>query len=371
MSELPSGGRPPSVFVVVGDFMRYSGGYWRDQGQKIPLLLSVALALSLVGRLLVDFGVNTWNRYFFDALGARDLGKLEFAVMIFPALLLGMAGIGAAIVYLRETIQVGWRKWLTDKLLRVWLMGPPPSSEAVEHPEYRISDDVRLATEPMLDFVIGLFSALLAGTLFIGVLWKVGGSLPVSFGGLSVTIPAYYVLAAILYGLLVNGVMPMVGWRLTAEMQARNEAEAQFRFALIDSRKFRGERDGAVTSPAAQVAALSQVYLRVFITWTRVIIEHVKLTIVSVCNSAMAPVVPLFLGVPGFVSGRLTLGEVVQLSLAFVQVQSAMTWFADNYLRLAEWRASALRILRLVEASADRPVPEGAQAPLIPASIES
>lgn len=361
MQAPAEGEKPQSVSRVVRAFFAYAGGYWRNAGQGKAVIISILLALVLLGRLAVDFGVNTWNRYFFDALGGRDTTTLTLLVWAFLGLVIGMVAVGAAIVYLRETIQVEWRRWLTEALLRDWLAGATRAQSRIENPEYRISDDVRLATEPMIDFIIALFSSLLAAALFIGVLWRVGGDLPLEIGGTRIVIPAYFVLSAVAYAITVNVLMPLVGWRLTPAMEARNEAEARFRFDLIGHRAL---RTGTMPArmPSDHGAMLRASYWQVFTSWQKVIVQHVRLTCVSTSNSALAPVVPLFLGIPGIMSGRLTLGEVVQLSLAFVQVQTALGWFAENYLRLAEWRASALRILWLVDASSE-PSPSGREMP--------
>jgi ABC-type uncharacterized transport system fused permease/ATPase subunit len=46
----------------------------------------------------------------------------------------------------------------------------------------------------------------------------------------------------------------------------------------------------------------------------------------------------------------MTLGAVMQLATAFVQVQMALNWIVDNFVRFAELRASANRVGELVAA---------------------
>jgi putative ATP-binding cassette transporter len=64
----------------------------------------------------------------------------------------------------------------------------------------------------------------------------------------------------------------------------------------------------------------------------------------------MVPIIPLLFAAPKFISGELTLGQVTQLAAAFVQVQIAISWLVDNYNRLAEWYASARRVMDIVGA---------------------
>jgi putative ATP-binding cassette transporter len=45
----------------------------------------------------------------------------------------------------------------------------------------------------------------------------------------------------------------------------------------------------------------------------------------------------------------MSLGELMQVSTAFVSVQIALNWLVDNAIRLAEWLASAQRVLELTD----------------------
>ena len=59
----------------------------------------------------------------------------------------------------------------------------------------------------------------------------------------------------------------------------------------------------------------------------------------------MIPVLPLLFAAPKYLQGDMTLGQVTQLAAAFVQVQMAISWIVDNYNRIAEWYASARRVI--------------------------
>ena len=68
-----------------------------------------------------------------------------------------------------------------------------------KNPEYRIAEDVRIATESPVDFVAGVTSALLSAATFIVVLWTIGGALPSQLGRIGVDIPGFLVVAAVIY----------------------------------------------------------------------------------------------------------------------------------------------------------------------------
>ncbi len=93
------------------------------------------------------------------------------------------------------TLQRRWRKWLTDTLVDRWLKsGRYYQLNLVsgdhQNPEYRIADDVRIATESPVDFVSGVTSAFLSAATFIVVLWSIGGALTSASAAGNYTFPA-------------------------------------------------------------------------------------------------------------------------------------------------------------------------------------
>jgi putative ATP-binding cassette transporter len=57
-----------------------------------------------------------------------------------------------------------------------------------------------------------------------------------------------------------------------------------------------------------------------------------------------AMVFPFLVAAPRYFSGAIQLGEVMQISNAFGEVQGALSWFVDNYRSLATWRATTDRL---------------------------
>ena len=72
--------------------------------------------------------------------------------------------------------------------------------------------------------------------------------------------------------------------------------------------------------------------------------QNAQLTWITNSNSFFAPMLPVLLAAPKYLTGELTLGAVMQLATAFMAVLSALNWFVDNFVRLAEWSASARRV---------------------------
>jgi vitamin B12/bleomycin/antimicrobial peptide transport system ATP-binding/permease protein len=340
---------------VVGAFGRFAGGFW--SGSSAPR--AWALTLGLAGFLLLSTGatvaMNHWNRWFFDSLEARDVGAVTSSVAVFVFIIAVMAAIGVGIVLARETLQVRWRAWIVEQLLARWLGNRRfyhlnVTGKEPPNPEYRISDDTRWATEPLVDLGIGLLSAVAGAAAFISILWTVGGSLTLDLGpGAAFTIPAYMVLVALAYGVLASGLMMWVGAPLVGYVGRKNEAEGYFRFGMMRVRD-NAESVALMNGGRYEQAILGRSYDSVMARWMAIVWRHGHLTWITNSVGPMKPIVPLLFAAPKYLSGDLTLGQVTQLAAAFIEVQIAISWVVDNYNRVAEWYASGKRVMDIVEA---------------------
>src|SRR6185295_14063100 len=142
----------------------------------------------------------------------------------------------------RMALQRRWRAWLTNHLVDRWLAhGRYYQLNLVRgdhaNPEYRIADDVRVATESPVDFVSGITQALLSAITFIAVLWTIGGALDLNLGGMQIHLPGFLVWAAVLYAVLASGAMVLIGSRFVRASETKNQTEAEYRYVLTRLRE--------------------------------------------------------------------------------------------------------------------------------------
>ena len=342
---------------VFGDFFALASGWWAGATARRAWFLTGALATCLVINVGINFAVNTWNRRFFDALENTDTPTVIWAVVVFLGLVVCAAAIGVGIVVSRETLQVRWREWLIGSLIERWMggqryyrMGLARTEPA--NPEYRIAEDTRLATEPIVDFAIGLLSSIVSALTFVGVLWVVGGGLAVHVGTGSFVIPGYMVLAALFYGIAMSGLMLWIGRKLPGAVSRRNEAEAKLRFELTRLRE-NAESVALIRGEADERRALRTTYDDLVGRWLAVVRRHGHITWLTNGSGVFIPVLPLLLAAPKYLSGEFTLGQVTQLAGAFMQVQVAIAWLVDNFRALAQCYASMHRVTELTNAIDD------------------
>src|ERR1043165_678945 len=183
-------------------FWQTARNFWRPHLGQVAWLLSAVLLVIVVLNIVASYGMNLWNRAIFDALEKKDGNTILFLSLIYFAILAASVAVSVAQVYARMTLQRRWRKWLTDNLIdrrlkagRYYQLNLVSGDH--QNPEYRIADDVRIATESPVDFVTGVTTAFLSALTFIVVLWTIGGALSINIHGYQLYIPGFLVIAAV------------------------------------------------------------------------------------------------------------------------------------------------------------------------------
>jgi putative ATP-binding cassette transporter len=341
---------------VIRAFSRFAGGFWQGAEARRAWILTITLATVLILSTSLTVALNHWTRWFFDALERRDAATLWQSATVFLAIVAAMAAVGVCIVLTRERLQVHWRAWIVGEVVSRWLenrrfyhlthTGTQPAN-----PEYRIADDSRWASEPLVDLGIGLVTATISAAAFISILWTVGGSIDLTIAGAAVTIPAYMVLLAVAYGVIGSLITMWIGRRLVGFVGRKNEAEGDFRFALMRLRD-NAESVALMGGEKTERNILARIYGTVVQRWLLIVQQHGRLTWITNTIGPMTPLVPLLFAAPKYLRGELTLGEVTQLAAAFAHVQMAISWIVDNFSRVADWYASARRVMDMVDACA-------------------
>jgi len=327
-------------------------GYWGKKGGRLAWAFSIGLLILIVANVAFQYGINVWNRAIFDAIEKRDSATVFYLTGIFFPLAIGSVLIAVAQVFARMAIQRRWRAWLTSSVLTRWLAnGRYYQLNLVggdhKNPEYRIAEDLRIATDSPVDFAAGVTSAFLSATTFIVVLWTIGGALTVTIAGSTVTIPGFLVIAAVLYAAIASGSITIIGRSFVQVSEDKNQAEAEFRYTLTRVRE-NGESIALLGGEQEERDGIDKTFTNVLRQWSRLAGQHMRTTVVSQGSSLIAPVVPLLLCAPKFLDGSMTLGQVMQAASAFTIVQTAFGWLVDNYPRLADWNACARRIASLM-----------------------
>jgi putative ATP-binding cassette transporter len=338
--------------LLLRRFWKSAKGFWCAEGDRYSWILSGTILFNVFTILAASYGMNVWTRAIFDALERRDANAVLFwSVVYFPLLAISVCS-GVAQVHARMTTQRRWRGWLNNHLLDRWLAnGRYYQLNLIggdhANPEYRIADDVRVATESPVEFSIGLSTAVLSAAMFIVILWTIGGTLTFTVADVGIAIPGFLVIAAVIYAALASGSMVLIGRGFVTASENKNQAEAEYRYVLTRLRE-NGESIAILGGEDEERSAIDRSLTTVLRRWREICIQTMRTTLVSQTSGYLAWIIPIILCAPKFLDGSMTLGQIMQASGAFTTVQYAFNWLVDNYPRLSDWTASACRVSSLM-----------------------
>ena len=107
--------------MLLRRFWRSARGFWTGDGSRFTWIVTVSLTFVVFVSLGITYGINLWNRYFFDALGAKNAPSAFHQALLFPAIVGVYRVLCVFAQWARMTMQRNWRAWPNDHLLRRWL----------------------------------------------------------------------------------------------------------------------------------------------------------------------------------------------------------------------------------------------------------
>lgn len=332
-------------------YLKSAAGYWKGKTGLLPWSLSIFLIILILLQLYVQYRINFWNRDFFDALNHRDVSQIHYEAWLFLPLAIASVVIAVLMVWAKMAAQRNWRKWLSNHLLSYWIKDDhyvklPEMKNHPRNAEFRIAEDIRVATDLPFELMLGLLSSLLTAITFIGILWQVGGSLPVSVLGVSFYIPGYLVLAALLYSAILTASTLTIANYLTGAVEEKNSSEAEYRSTASRLRSHGEESVEQVK--VDEKGAVKKALNNVIDSWRKLSYQLMKTTSISTGNAVLAPVIGLLFCTPKFLYSGMSIGEVVQAAAAFVTVQNSFNWLLNNYPSIADYVSSSNRVALLL-----------------------
>jgi putative ATP-binding cassette transporter len=304
----------------------------------------IGLNLGLVG---VNVLQNQANGALFTALQQRNAPGFYRAFVIVVLLILLYLIVAVLRVYLDQTLQLRWRRWLTDQYVTRWLADRTfyrmHFSGRVDNPDQRISEDVRLFIERSMALGLGLLNALATLASFAALLWYLSGSITVPIGGFEITIPGYMFWVAVLYSGLGSVIAHLIGRPLIRLNNRQQAVEADFRFSLM---RVREEAEGiALYGGEAQERSVALGRFRaLYDNFKRIILRSNQYLMFQLMFSQGTSSFALLLASPRYFSGAIQLGVLTQTANAFERVNEALSWFIGSYIVFAEWRATVVRL---------------------------
>jgi vitamin B12/bleomycin/antimicrobial peptide transport system ATP-binding/permease protein len=347
--------------------------FWRSEERWRARGYLAAVAVLNLGLVGITVMLTYWQRAFYNALEAKDWSGFialllwwhatpsDGFVPSFALLAVAFVPITAYALYLRQALQIQWRRWSTERYMTAWVADRAYYHMALMDPgtdnaDQRLAEDIRLYVDGALTLGVGAFKAFVSLGSFVVLLWTLSDTVMLFHGA----IPGSLVWIALAYSVVGTGCAHLVGRRLTPLNVTEQKVEADFRFNLMRFRE-NAESIAFYGGEADEHRALSGRFSAIIDNWHAIMAVTRRLTLFTTGFGQLALVFPWAVVAPAYFAGRMPLGGIFQISNAFVQVQGALSWFVDNYTALTAWFATVERLERFKRSVRTLGQPHGPQ----------
>lgn len=321
---------------------------WASPVRNSLLALAISIFLIVAVTACGQIRLNRWNQPFYDALSHRNLHGFFIQLGIFGIIAGSLLVLNVAQRWFGETLKLKLREGLVRDLVENWMVPGRAfrltnAGEIGVNPDQRMHEDARHLTELSADLGIGLVQDSLLLAMFIKVLWTLSNSFVFHLAGRAIAIPGYMVWAAIVYSGSASLLSYWVGKSLIGRNADRYAREADLRFSLvrvnehIDSIALAGGEPDETRRIELDLHSVLKA-MRFLVSGTT------NLTWVTAGYGWFTMVAPILVAAPLYFAGELSFGGLMMASGAFIQVQSSLRWFVDNFSTLADWRATLRRV---------------------------
>ncbi len=326
--------------------------YWRSEEKwRAGGLLAVIITLNLAYVYILVL-INIWFNRFYNALQNFDKEEVFSAVGEFSLLAAFFIIVAVYKLYLRQMLEIKWRRWMTHKYLNTWLKNQmyyrlQLTDNYTDNPDQRISEDLRLFTNYTLQLSLDLLKAVVTLVSFITILWQLSGTLMIPLGNQQITVYGYMVWVAIVYAVIGTWLTHKIGKPLARLNFDQQRYEADFRFSLVRLRE-NSESIAFYGGEVREERAFISRFGKVFNNYWQIMQRQKHLTWFASGYGQIAIIFPLVVALPRYFAKEIQLGGLLQTSQAFGKVQDSLSFFVESYATMAEWKAVVDRLTGFV-----------------------
>ncbi|NSL53526.1 ABC transporter ATP-binding protein/permease [Uliginosibacterium sp. IMCC34675] len=326
-----------------------------------PLAMVVLLVLLTLVSVRMNVLFSFWYNGIYTAMQKLEAKPFWFLMGVFGVLAALHVARALFTTYLRESFQIRWRAALSESLMERWLAGQTYHrsqylAEQIDNPDQRIQQDVTQFVEGTLKLSLGMLEAIVSLIEFTLMLWGLSGALAL----LGFEIPRAMVFLVYIYVAVATGLAIWIGRPLIALTFQNERFNADFRYALIRLREY-GESIAFYAGEQVERSTLLQRFASVIRNMWDLLFRGLKLQGFNLAVSQLAVVFPIIIQAPRLFAQQITLGDLMQTSQAFGQVQDALSFFRSSYDEFASYRAVLARLggfLDVIDQTAALPAVE-------------
>lgn len=339
---------PARISRFLRDLWTLARPYWFSEEKISARLLLAAIVALTLGMVYMNVQLNQWNNAFFNAL--QDKKGEAFIPLMTKFTILAVIYIALAIyqVYLRQALQIRWRRWLTERYVSEWLADRTYyrmqlTGEQADNPDQRIAEDLNLFVERTLSLTLGLLDSVVTLVSFVGILWGLSGALEFQFQGETWELYGYMVWVALAYAVAGSWISHLIGRKLIPLSYDQQRFEADFRFGLA---RFRENTEGVALyqGEGDEHRGFARRFSVLAHNWWAIMKRQKALNMFTIGYSQAAVIFPYLVAAPRYFAGKIQLGDLTQTAGAFGYVQNSLSWFINVYPEFAGWKATVDRL---------------------------
>jgi vitamin B12/bleomycin/antimicrobial peptide transport system ATP-binding/permease protein len=341
---------PPmrSIVQALRTFFALALPYFRSEERWYARFLFLGVVGAELGLVYVAVAVNSWNARFFNALEARDWNAFSAELFVFGFIVVGAILAGMAQYYFGQTLQVRWRRWITERYVAMWMTDGRHYrlrfvDNSVDNIHLRIGNDVYLFVQRTHELGTNLLGSVVALLSFAFILWGLSATTPLPIAGHDWAFPGYLIWAALVYAGVGTLIADLIGRPLIPLQFNQQRYESDFRFAIARVTD-QSEPVALMRGEAVEREALRQRFGRLVLNWTALVARQTRLTGFVAGYAQVSTLVPTLIVAPAYLTGAIPLGVLISAALAFQRVEGAFAFCIGAYGKIAEWKAIVDRL---------------------------
>ena len=314
-------------------FLDIAAPYWRSEEKWHARGMVALLVLLLLSQTAFAVLLNEQTGEFTSALAARDGGRFWRAIWLALGLLIGAVPTYACFYWVRDTLGIRWRRWLTHRFLQRYFDDHHyyalNAQASLDNPDQRIAEDINTFTQRSLFFLMILIGSAMQLAAFSNVLWGISRTL------------VYFLAIYAFAGTFIT--LRVFGKPLTALNFRQLRREADLRFGLVRVR----EKAEAIALYRGEQQELRQVrhrFASVYENYRRLVQGQFFLNLFQYGYTMLTIVLPSAIIAERVLAGELEVGMAVRAAGAFTAVLSAISVIVDNFESLSRFAAGIERL---------------------------
>lgn len=333
-------------------FRSLAGDYFSWRRQWRPAASLALIVLLAIAGVRMDVLLSYWSNGFFNSIQSLDQAAFWNFMRLFAVLATVHVARTLVAFYVSSAFDIRWRTWLNDRLTTDWLSGSAYYrrqflDQPGDNPDQRIQVDIGNFVTSSRTLAVGALGSVVSLVEFSVILWGLSAAMPI----VGVMVPHAMVFLVYLYVIVASVVAFRLGRPLIALSFMNEKFGADFRYALTRLREY-AENVAFYRGEGVEARGLAHRFASVIGNLWAVVFRSLKFDGFNLAADQGAVVFPYLLQAGRFFSGAIKLGDVMQTSQAFGQVQSSLSFFRSSYDTFAQYRAVLDRLTGFVEANA-------------------